>query len=177
MLRRTYRRALFLVGLVLLSTLMPGHPARASGKRLVLAFYYSWYDQKTWTSGQVSGMPVQPYTSANPQAIARHVDQAQNAGIDALVLNWWGQGNQTEKNLRTLLDIAAGKGFRVAADFDLNSPFMTGASSFAENLRHLHKVHAAHPAYLRYEGRQPGAHIQPPAWHCQALDRYRHARL
>jgi hypothetical protein len=147
------RWALILAGLALLWGLVPGPPARAGGERLVLAFYYSWYDQNTWTSGQVPDVPAQPYSSSRREAIARHVDQAQGAGIDALVLNWWGQGNQTEKNLRTLLDVAAGRGFRVAVDFDLNSPFMSGVGGYAQNLRHLHDVHAVHPAYLRYEGR------------------------
>jgi hypothetical protein len=127
--------------------------ARADGERLVLAFYYAWYDQNTWTSGQVPDVPLTPYTSANRDAMVRQVEQAQGAGIDALVLNWWGTGNQTEKNLRTLLDVASEKGFRVAVDFDINSPFMGGLGSYADNLRHLHDVHATHAAYLCYQGR------------------------
>ena len=132
-----------------------GHPpgAWAEGDRLVLAFYYAWYDQKTWQSGKVPDTPLIPYASANREAMARQVDQAKGAGLDAFILNWWGKGNQTEKNLKALLDIAAGKDFRVAVDFDISSPFMGGTGSFADNLRHLHSVHAAHPAYLRYQGR------------------------
>lgn len=151
--QRAVRLALILAGLALLAGLVPRCPARAGGERLVLAFYYAWYDQKTWTSGQVPDVPARPYTSASREAIAGHVDQARGAGIDALVLNWWGRGNQTEKNLKTLLDVAAEKGLRVAVDFDINSPFMHGVGSYGENLRHLHNVHAAHPAYLRYQGR------------------------
>jgi hypothetical protein len=126
---------------------------QAQDGRLVLAFYYAWYDQKTWKSGKVPDVPQQPYASANREAMARQIDKAQGAGIDAFVVNWWGKGNQTEKNLKALLDLAAPKGFRVAVDFDLNSPFMGGTASYAENLRHLHQVHAAHPGYLRYQGR------------------------
>ncbi len=147
------RLALILAGLALLCSLVLGQPARAAGERLVLAFYYSWYDRNTWTSGKVPDVPAQPYASASREVIARHVDQAQGAGIDAFLLNWWGKGNQTEKNLRALLDVAAKKGFRVAVDFDINSPTMNGTEGYADNLRHLHSVHAAHPAYLRYEGR------------------------
>ncbi len=126
---------------------------QAEGERLVLAFYYAWYDQATWSSGKVPDVPDEPYASANPEVMARQIDQAKGAGIDAFVLNWWGQGNQTEKNLKALLEQAAQKGFRVAVDFDPNSPFMRGTGSYAENLRHLHTVHAVHPAYLRYNGR------------------------
>jgi len=145
---------LVLVGAVLV---LPGlgrlSSARADGQRLVLAFYYAWYDQNTWTSGQIPDVPLTPYTSASRDAMVRQIDQAQGAGIDAFVLNWWGTGNQTEQNLQRLLDVASEKGFRVAVDFDINSPFMGGVSSYADNLRHLHAAHAAHAAYLRYQGR------------------------
>jgi hypothetical protein len=144
---------LALAALALGPVLRPAVPAQAEGERLVLAFYYAWYDQATWSSGKVADVPSEPYVSANPEVMARQIDQAQGAGIDAFVLNWWGQGNQTEKNLKALLDQAAQKGFQVAVDLDLNSPFMQGAGSYAQNLQHLHTVHAAHPAYLRYDGR------------------------
>ena len=68
-------------------------------------------------------------------------------------MNWWGKGNRTEKNLKAMLDVAAQRGFRLTVDFDINSPFMGGVDSYADNLRHLHTVHAAHPAYLKYQGR------------------------
>jgi hypothetical protein len=141
-----------LVGALVLSGVVPHPPARADGERLVLAFYYAWYDQKTWKSGRVPDVPAEPYVSANRSAITRHVDQARGAGIDALVLNWWGRGNPTEKNLKTLLDVASQKGLRVAVDFDINSPFMKPAT-YAEHLHYLHTTHAAHPAYLRWQGR------------------------
>ncbi len=146
-------RAVAILGVALLIGPRQLTLAQANGERLVLAFYYAWYDQGTWNSGKVPDVPLTPYASANPEAMARQIDQAKAAGIDAFVLNWWGKGNQTEKNLKPLLDIAAQKGFRVAVDLDVNSPFMAGVDSYADNLRHLHAVHAAHPAYLRYQGR------------------------
>jgi hypothetical protein len=142
-----------LAGLLFISVLQGIGPAEAEGQRLVLAFYYAWYDHKTWNSGKVPDVPQAPYVSTNRDVMARQIDQAKGAGIDAFVLNWWGRGNQTEKNLQALLGVAGEKGFRVAVDFDINSPFMGGMNSYAENLRHLHNVHAAHSAYLRAQGR------------------------
>jgi hypothetical protein len=142
-----------LTSVLVLSAARRAPVAQADSGRLVLAFYYAWYDQKTWNSGQVSDIPQTRYVSSDPRTMARHIDQARNAGIDALVLNWWGKGNPTEKNLATLLGIAAQKGYRIAVDFDINSPFMSGPGSYAENLVHLHTIHAAHPAYLRHQGR------------------------
>ena len=139
---------------MLLPSLGQPAPAHAGDERLVLAFYYPWFDKNTWNSGKVPDLPQTLYNSDNHAAMARQIDQAQGAGIDAFVLNWWGQKNRTEKNLKAMLDIAARKGYRVAVDFDFkNSPVMGGVASYADNLRHLHTVHAAHPAYLRYQGR------------------------
>jgi hypothetical protein len=150
-------RRLLVASTFLCTTLLPliGHAvsAQAEGERLVLAFYYPWFDENTWNSGRTPDLPQTPYNSDDRAAMARQVDQAQGAGIDAFVLNWWGKGNRTEKNLKTLLDVAAEKGFRAAVDFDINSPVMGGVESYADNLRHLHTVHAAHPAYLRVRGR------------------------
>jgi hypothetical protein len=141
------------VSAAFLSGLGTPPPAQANDGRLVLAFFYAWFDNHTWNSGRVSDLPATLYNSDDRGAMARQIDQAQSAGIDAFILNWWGKGNRTEKNLKALLDIAAQKGFRMAVDFDINSPVMSGVGSYADNLRHLHAVHAAHPAYLRYQGR------------------------
>jgi hypothetical protein len=141
----------FAVALVPWLVLSP--PVRAEGKRLVLAFYYPWYDHNTWGSGKVSDIPSAPYNSDDSAVMARQIDQAQSAGINAFVLNWWGTKNRTEKNLKSMLDVAAQKGFRIAVDFDINSPVMAGVSSYADNLRHLLSVHASHPGYLHFEGR------------------------
>ena len=148
------RLAICILALTLLAACLRGLPAtQADDGRLVLAFYYTWFDQNTWKSGKVPDVPLAPYNSDDRSVMARHIDQARGAGIDAFVVNWWGKGNRTEKNLKALLDVAAEKGFRIAVDFDINSPFMGGANSYADNLRHLHTTHANHPAYLRYQGR------------------------
>jgi len=141
----------FLIALLL--GLGQAPPAQAESERLVLAFYYAWFDNNTWNSNKVSDLPATLYNSDDHAAIARQIDQAKGAGIDAFVLNWWGKGNRTEKNLKAMLDIAAQKGFRVTVDFDINSPFMGGVGSYADNLKHLHSTHANHAAYLRYQGR------------------------
>lgn len=152
------RLSLLLLTTVLLGLLvLPGleHPptAQAEGERLVLAFYYPWFDGNTWNGGKVPDLPQTRYNSDDTGAMARQIDQAKGAGIDAFVVNWWGKGNRTEKNLKAMLDVAGQKGFRLTVDFDINSPFMGGVDSYADNLRHLHTVHAAHPAYLRHQGR------------------------
>lgn len=122
----------------------------------MLAFYYAWYDESTWSSGITADIPLQPYRSSDVITIERHVNQAQVAGIDALIQSWYGPqetNNQTETNFRTLLNVAAGKGFHVAIAFETNGPFFPDQASVMEALRYLLAVHAQHPAYLRYQGK------------------------
>ncbi len=142
------------MGLLLLT---PGsNPALAGNPPLVLAFYYAWYDQNTWDSGMPADLPAQPYASSDPAAIERHVSQAQASGIDGLIQSWYGPQethNQTETNFRTLLDVAAQKGFYAAVDFETTGPFFTDKDSVVDALRHLLTVHAEHPGYLRYHGK------------------------
>jgi LysM repeat protein len=143
------------VVLVLVTTLGFGMRAAEAGGPLVLAFYYAWYDLNTWSSGQLSDLPQEPYVSSDPATIDRHVRQAQAIGIDGFVLSWYGPagGNQTETNLQTLLDTAAAHGFWAAADFEVGSPYFASQDDRVAALRHLLSVHASHPAYLRVDGR------------------------
>jgi uncharacterized protein YraI len=131
-------------------------PARAEDSRLVLAFYYAWYDHSTWNSGISTGQPLQVYASSEPGTIERHVSQAQAAGLDALIQSWYGPreaDNQTETNFRTLLDVAGVKGFHAAVDFETTGPFFTDQASVVDALHYLLTVHAQHPAYLHYQGK------------------------
>lgn len=129
----------------------------AQEKPWVLAFYYAWFDQNTWTSGQSVDLPAQTYVSTDRAAIERQVGQAQSAGINAFVQSWYGpqeSGNQTETNFRTLLDVAGATGFKAAVDVEVTSPFLgSNVGAVTNALSTLLATHAQHPAYLRYQGK------------------------
>lgn len=130
-------------------------PAYALNERLVLAFYYAWYDTSTWQK-PLPDQPAQPYTSTDPAAIEQHVLWAKQSGIDGFVQSWYGpqvENNQTETNFATLLDIAAQHGFAAAVHFEVTSPFLHSEADVVAALQHLLTVHAQHPAYLRVDGR------------------------
>ena len=131
-------------------------PARAEGERLVLAFYYNWFDENSWGPNKVPDQPAPTYVSRDRAVMARHIDQAKGAGIDALVVSWYGpreQDNQTETNLRAMLDEAAARGFRLGVDFEVTSPFYRNAGDVQAALKALIATHAQHPAYLRWNGK------------------------
>lgn len=118
-----------------------------------LAFYYAWFDDNTWVSGQTADIPAPTYRSADLETITRHVNQAQYAGIDAFVQSWYGpqiENNQTENNFRALLDIAQQSGFKAAVDVEVMSPFFADSGAVQNALATLMATHIHHPAYFRY---------------------------
>jgi hypothetical protein len=127
----------------------------AEDARLILAFYYAWFDWSTWTS-PLCDQPTGLYVSADVAAVERHIQEAQSVGIDAFVQAWYGPtlaGNPTESNLELLLGQADRYGFKVAAMVDMTGDFLQTTGDIADGLVAIREAHAAHPAYLRHQGR------------------------
>jgi hypothetical protein len=141
---------------ILLASAQPMPVVAQGPDRLVLAFYYNWFGPNDWKPGKLVDAPQAPYTSSDRGAMGRHIDQAKAAGIDALLVNWYGpaaENNQTETNLCAMLDEAAARGFRLAVDVDMNSPQFGSAAAMRSALATLLSGHAQHPAYLHSGGK------------------------
>lgn len=130
-------------------------PAQAQSPKPVLAFYYVWYDHTTWKKSP--DVPAVQYTSKDPQASARHIDWARSTGIDGFVVSWFGPGepelNQTQPNLEILLNLAAERNFKVAIDFETQSPYMKTRKKLIDGLKYAVGTLANHPAYYRFNGK------------------------
>lgn len=147
--------SLLMLSLVLAAWCAPAPLAAAPG-RAVLAIYYPWYDASIWKDPVVPDRPPDRYSSSNPAVIARQVDQAKGAGIDGFISAWYGprvEVNQTETNLRVLLDLAAQRGFSVAAGVETAGPFFHSADDVRGALAALLGTHATKAAYLKWNGR------------------------
>ncbi len=160
--RRALGLATLLVGLacfngsLVQAATAPAPLNQSSGDPLVLAFYYTWFDENTWNYDQLSDLPAEPYVSRDRGVMGRHIDQAKAAGIDAFLVAWYGPGgatNQTEPNLTALLEEAAARQFKIGILFESDSPFLGGTDAVAGALQHALSVHASHPAFLRVDGR------------------------
>lgn len=144
------------VGVLFLLFFLRVAPANAQiEERLVLAFYYAWFDMMTWEQ-PLSDKPAQLYHSSDVAAIQRHALLAHQAGVDALVQAWYGPtlaNNQTESNFRILLDQAQMAGIHAAVSVDMGGPFLQSQEEVSTALQALWQGHTQHAAYLRVQGR------------------------
>src|SRR5688500_14826430 len=127
-----------------------------SGHPLVMALYYPWYNEDTWSSGTTADQPLVPYASWHRETIERHTGWARDAGIDVLVSAWFGprDDNPTEHNLKTLLDVAQPTGLKVAILLETDSEqFFPERGALVAGIHHALSIHATHPAYLKVDER------------------------
>ena len=126
--------------------------AHAAGGPPVVAVYYAWYDPGSWAGGKTADAPVTPYQSDDKATIQRQVSQAEGAGIDGFELNWWGPGDRTDNNLKTLLSVAHGTSFKVAAYVDLAGPTFNTPGDVINALNYL-KSYENDPSYFHSQGK------------------------
>jgi hypothetical protein len=137
----------------------PAAPIAAQTDCQVWAYYMGfWTGEGAWQhQGNVLGdRPARGYyNTSDAGVVAAQIGEAQSAGIDAFVVDWWGPGEGgTTGALNTMLDQAAGRGFKVAASIDsFDGVHNVGRGAMAEALRHLLGQTVNHPAYLHYQGR------------------------
>ncbi len=129
-------------------------PTRASDERLLWAFYYPWYQRSDWQSAWLADTPAEPYDSRDPEAMRRHIRQAKAAGIDGFIMSWWGPGDPSDRNLRTMLDIAEDEDFRLMIYFEtLSGSGGRPADEIVRWLRYILPTYGDHPAYMRLNGK------------------------
>ena len=127
------------VGLALLAPALSyaafGSPERGRERAGEVAiFYYSWFgtparngDWLHWN--QYGALPPQrlassfypsrgPYSSADARVVAAQMAEIATAGVDTLVVSWWGLGSDTDERLREVTAAAAKQSLRVAVHLE-----------------------------------------------------------
>ena len=133
-------------------------------EKRVLALYYPWYRtlqySRKWAHQEGveiankrmtshAHYPAQgPYDSSDPALIDRHLNQAEDAGIDTLVCSWWGPSDPTDRALRLLLLRAAKRNIKICVLWEqAGSAFLP--QSPQRDLTYLLETFGKQPAYLR----------------------------
>jgi hypothetical protein len=133
-------------------------PAQAqTGPAPVLVYYYAWWAPEAVGPGKSPDWPATPYHSWDSSVIQQHVSQIASAGIDGMVVAWYGPteyNNQTETNFRMILDQAQANGTKALLSVDLGSAsWFKNTQEVIDGLNYALTVHAQHPAYFRYNGK------------------------
>jgi hypothetical protein len=128
--------------------------------RAVVAFYYAWYGLNDWASGQTSAgdLPDPTYDGGDDATLNRHLQQADDAGIDALACAWKGPGDATTTSrCKRLLELAAasGRDIKVAmfADEADTRWFVGDEAAMVEAAETLKRDFMTSPAYFTIAGR------------------------
>ena len=125
--------------------------------RAVIAFYYAWYEMVDWASGKTSAgdVPNPTYDGGDDATLERHLQQADDAGIDAFACSWKGPGDKTttERCMR-LLDLAAAHKVKVALFVDnVDGWFTQKEDTIVQALNTLTTDFMAKPGYFKLGGR------------------------
>lgn len=124
--------------------------------RLVLAQYFAWYDRDGWDGCNISAgdRPLEPYSSDDPVAIARHIRQAVDIGLDGFTLHWFAPGDRTDRNFEALLALSQGQPFYSSLVFSRHiwhgSPAPTRENIVAA-LRYVLDRHSRQPNFLHLD--------------------------
>ncbi|HJZ49067.1 MAG TPA: hypothetical protein VKE41_17945, partial [Roseiflexaceae bacterium] len=118
---RSIRRPFVWLGLLIFALTLAAPqgaaPARAASDRPVMAFYYPWYEMSDWSYDRMSDVAAPKYSGGDDKVLLRHIQQADDAGIDALICTWYGPNEERlNKRCRRLLQLVeqSGRGIKVA---------------------------------------------------------------
>jgi hypothetical protein len=128
------------------------HPGIAPA---VLANYFPWYDPETWSTGCTSGGD-QPrdgvYQSDDPRVIARHIGQAQAAGLDGFAVHWFAPGDRTDVNFGQVLSQSP-DGFNSTLTFLYHILPGVNQQGVTDALHHVVDNYGGHPRFFRAGGK------------------------
>jgi len=156
----------FLAGCLLVVAMTSGRLEGAEPHR-VMAFYYPWYGTADGPGGagrvahwgridaekkDISESTHYPalgaYDSHDPNVIDQHCRWAKRAGIDTLIVSWWGHGDYTDRAMQTILDVCGRHGLTACIYYE-TVPSPRTAETAAQDILKVVRRYGGHPAYLK----------------------------
>jgi hypothetical protein len=121
----------------------------------VLANYFPWYNPETWSTGctSVGDIPRDgAYQSDDPGVIARHIGQAQAAGLDGFAVHWFAPNNRTDTNFAQVLHQSP-EGFHSTVTFLYHILPGVNQQGVIDALHYVINSYGGHPRFFRVGGR------------------------
>lgn len=83
----------------------------------VLAYYYIWFDIRSWNRAKTDYPLLGRYSSDNSQVMRQHIRWAKAAGIDGFIVSWKGT-YKLNRRLQQLVRIAEQENFKLAINYE-----------------------------------------------------------
>jgi glycosyl hydrolase family 99/calcineurin-like phosphoesterase family protein len=145
----------------------PAFPIRA-------IFYYPWFPQ-TWGQGSHYTPTRGLYDSADPGVIHEHIHVMNQAGIEAGIASWWGQGHHTDSRIPALLSGASDTPFRWALYHEQEGYSNPSVAQLQSDLSYIRSRYGRANAYLRVNRRPVLFVYNANDSTCEVADRWRQA--
>jgi hypothetical protein len=79
----------------------------------VLAYYYQWFDQKSWDRAKIDYPLAGRYSSDDVSIMKRHIEEAKSAGIKGFIVSWK-SSTTNNRRLKALIGVARAADFKLA---------------------------------------------------------------
>jgi hypothetical protein len=153
----------------------PDFPVRA-------AFYYQWFPEGWEQEGVAPYTRFTPssgrYDSADPATIRRHVAGLRWAGIQAVLVSWWGPQEKSEQQrLPALLSgaMTADPQLRIGLYYEREGSSDPSVRELRADLAYIASRYGGSPNYLRVGGRPVVFVYSADDTSCAVVDRWRAA--
>lgn len=167
--RRTLRWIAPLFALIIVSSLAHAPTsARAVSDRPIMAFYYPWWEPSDWSYDRMSDLPAPKYSGGDDEVLKRHIRQADEAGIDALICTWFGPDEERlNKRCRRIMELSQQMGSDLQFAIIPDQSAWAGLKSvdgLASALAVLKRDFFSQPNYLAFQGKPVVFWFYRPRW-------------
>ena len=88
-------------------------PARGAPPVPILAYYYIWFDPRSWSHAKTDVPALGPYSSDDSAVLRQHIQWAEQAGLNGFLVSWKNTPALTRR-LAELAAIAAQENFKLS---------------------------------------------------------------
>ncbi|MDH3499866.1 MAG: glycoside hydrolase family 99-like domain-containing protein [Acidimicrobiia bacterium] len=128
---------------------------------IVAAFFYPWFPE-AWDQGASTEFTNYTpslgfYASDDTATVDAQLELAKEAGIEAFIASWWGQGHHTDDHLLPIMDRTVNvaspyQDMRWSIYYEEEGQSDPSAAQIAADLEYMNDRFFSHDAFLRVEG-------------------------